>query len=684
MCGVAGILNFDGAPPARDRLIAMSHALAHRGPDGGGVQVIGPCGLAHRRLSIIDLSDAGRQPMCTADGRLWLTYNGEVYNYLELRDELEELGHTFRSHTDSEVILEAYRAWGLPAFARFNGMWGLGIWDVEQQALVLSRDRMGVKPLYLHRSGGRLAFASEVKALLAMDPALAELDLAGVAEFIDFPIVGTGGTFFRGVERLEPGTTMVIGAGGRTTTHRYWTFTPDPDPAPIAPERAADELRELLVDAVRLRFRSDVPVGTCLSGGLDSSSIVAIASKKLGKAPETFSAIYEAAGFDEGQFVRIMVDALSLTGHEIRPDASDLPEVMERSTYFQEEPTAGPGIYSQWHVMRTASTRVRVLLDGQGGDELLGGYFPYFDAYVKALLRRARGGDLAAAQELLRADGEIAEVTGKRPLETNLRHFASYRYRLAKGAVRGLSRRALARVGALAEPLAPWVEQLDARLAPRPGAPSTPISRLGAHVRPGLAARKKPPAVTGDSFIDLLWDQTVRTSIPGLLQYEDRNSMAFSIEARVPFLDYRLVEYAFRLPMSEKIHLGSTKRVLRDAMVGILPEPIRTRRDKKGYPTPFTLWLQQQDHHDWARDLLFSSQVAQRGFVDTVQAEALWSQHLAGASDHSWRLWQLITLELFARRFLDGRFQPEAPPARAVLDEDVPIAAAPVVQRGMS
>ncbi|MBI4816653.1 MAG: asparagine synthase (glutamine-hydrolyzing) [Deltaproteobacteria bacterium] len=665
MCGIAGILSFNGEAPPVQKLSTMGRTLAHRGPDGAGLEILGPCGLAHRRLSIIDLSATGHQPMSTRDRGLWLTYNGEVYNYLELKEELQKLGSVFASTSDSEVILEAYRAWGLGAFERFNGMWALAIWDVAQQTLILSRDRLGVKPLYFRKSDHRLIFASEIKALLAAEPELVELDEATMAEFVEYPVVGSGThTYFKGVERFEPGTWMRAQRGGAVDQRRYWTFRPPPQPIEVSEQEAASKVRDLLADSVRLRFRSDVPVGTCLSGGLDSSSIVALAKLRLGKAPESFSVVYDQPGFEEGRFIDVMVERMGLVAHRTHPDASDLPEVMERSGYFQEEPTAGPGIYSQWHVMQLAHGRVKVLLDGQGSDEIFGGYFPYFDAYVDALKRRAKHLDLEAIRELSTVGPKIKELTGKNSvhialdprtklerLETKLRRRAAYGRNIARASLRGW-------LGG-----SPFLTSL---LRPDPPQNAAAYSFVNARIRPGFVERRKVPRLTGDPLTDLLWDQTTRTSIPGLLHYEDRNSMAFSIEARVPFLDYRLVEYAFQLPHRSKLGQGRTKAVLRDAMDGILPEPIRQRKDKKGYPTPFSLWLRQPRHHEWALDLLLSPRVRQRGLWNPKRAQSLWDDHLADRADNSWPLWQIMSSELFLRRFVDGPFRPEPPPKHAV------------------
>lgn len=660
----------------------MSRTLAHRGPDGDGHVLLGPCGLAHRRLAIIDVSTAGRQPMSYADGRLWLTYNGEVYNYIELRRELEALGFGFRSESDSEVILAAYRAFGKRAFERFNGMWGLAIYDSVERKLLLSRDRMGVKPLYYHKNGQRLLFASEVKALLAAEPRLAILDEEAAARFfLRSTMSYNRRTFFRDIHAVDPGTTIEIAADGSMACSRYWHFVP---PAPerlgrnlaVRRAEAAERVREVLVDSVRLRFRSDVPVGTCLSGGLDSSSIVAIAGRRLGKAPETFSVLYDHPEFSETEYVRIMQKELGLSAFETQPNGNDFPEVIERATYFQDGPTVATGIYSQWHVMKIASPRVKVLLDGQGGDELFGGYFSYFQAYMQSLVDRARRGAVHLVPKILRANREIRAISGMDPLgaiRDGQRRLVMGRYVNPGRRRLILAARAAAGEGALRE----VVRRAKRCLTPPPVAASPGSNWPAPHevLQPSLrdriaseATEWQTPTVTGDRFIDEMWDSLVRTSIPGLLHYEDRDSMAFSIEARTPFLDYRLIELAFQQPPELKIDGALTKVVLRDAMRGILPERVRTRRDKKGYPTPFVHWSRDV-HRAWLRELLLSGRCLSRGFFDPVTLEGVLTAHLDGHREYSTFVYQLITFELFCRRFIDGSFQPDRPPSHARFDE---------------
>lgn len=652
MCGIGGILAFSSAsPPRLATLRAMGHALAHRGPDGLGHYLSGPVGLTHRRLSIIDVTEGGKQPMSWRDGRYWITYNGEVYNYLELRTELEGRGVTFRSDSDTEVLLAAYEAWGLEAFSRMNGMWGLALWDDVERRLVLARDRVGVKPLHLHFTSERLLFASEAKALLAAEPALAELEPREVARFLERSALSFGRTtLFRGIESLEPGTALVVEPSGRRQSHRYWRFTPALRPKRTPLDVAAREVRELLVDAVRLRFRSDVPVGTCLSGGIDSSAIVCIADQELGQTPQTFSVIYQEQGFSEGEFVRIAEQRSRAPKHHVTPDGRDLAEVLIKATYHQEYPTVGPGVYSQWQVMKLAQPHVKVLLDGQGSDELYGGYHYNLLTAARGALHRLERGQLSALMEILKAYGEVRALTGEDVLRA-----------LASSVVKPPYRKHVR----------PWVERVRAQL---PGATVRPPARP-LLAPPELAALLDDeraswpvPRLTGDDLSDQLWDEVTRTSLPSLLHYEDRDSMAHSIEARTPFLDYRLVEHAFSLPPEHKIYGGRTKHVLREALVGVLPEAIRERKDKKGYPTPFGAWIRTH-HADWLRDVVLSPRALGRGYVRPAEVRRLVDEHAAGR-DHAWALFRLVTLELFCQRFLDVPFVAEPAPPGAAKDED--------------
>lgn len=593
MCGVAGVLRFDGASPDGRMLVRMAESIAHRGPDDQGVRVLGACGLAHRRLSILDLSKRGHQPMPTDDCQMWIAYNGEIYNHAELRHDLTQVGVRFRSTTDTEVLLYGFREWGLEVFERLNGMWAVAIWDEVARRLVLSRDRLGIKPLYWTSGAHRLLFASELKALTAAEPGLARPDDQTVALHLSSPALAFAGrrSFLRHVEQLEPGTTLTVTQGGRMTSKRYWSFSPPESACHVSYGEAQEQVKALLIDSVGRQLQADVRVGTCLSGGIDSSSIVSIISKRYGRRPGTVSAMYASKGFDEREHIkamrRDMGPGLDVT---LEPSGLDVPETIERMTYHQDGPTAGPGLYSQWHVMRSArEVDMPVLLNGQGSDEIFAGYMGDFGPYREWIEQRWFD-PITWWQRLGRRNmSEAAPHDDKPP-----------------GAI-------------LSDDIAPL-----------------------AHV-PKIKPQRDP-------LTEALWSQTIQTSLPALLHYEDRNSMAWGVESRVPFLDHRLVEFAFSLPPHFKIRNGWTKAIVRDSMRGILPDAIRLRRDKLGYPTPWPTFLRMARNAKWVRDVLLSKSVSERGYVRAKLLPQMVSDHVSGAKDYGWAIWRMMTLELWARQ----------------------------------
>ena len=662
MCGIAGVINFNAKPPNLARLEAMGQAMLHRGPDGGGTEIKDSCGLVHRRLAILDLSDAGKQPMSTVDGRFWISHNGEVYNYIELRKELEAKGHQFRSGTDTEVILNAYREWGCEAFSRFNGMWGLAIYDVKRKVLILSRDRMGIKPLFVHSNKERLLFGSEIKALLSYDPSIAKLNYDAAGRFLEHSFLPyEPDTFFEGIVSVPAGTTLEITQDGQQTSESFWTFTPLESPRSLSMRDAAEEFRDLLTDSLRLRFRADVPVGTCLSGGLDSSSLVALSSKKLGLHPEAFSAVYTEEKYNEAEFVRIMVNEFGLKGHEVSPRGTNLNEIAHDIIYHQESPVYGPGLFSQWQVMKLATPHVTVLLDGQGGDELFGGYFYYFPFLAQILFERAKRGDVSALHELLSNAREIKAMTGH---DYYAGIFRNKPKRWLKQQLVRNKNRALRELHRTTESLPAARELLKALnlgdgLAEASGnrGPKIVHHQLWEAMKYQDQSYKTPAVVTGNPLTDKLWADVTQQSIPSLLRYEDRNSMAYSLEARVPLLDHRIVEFAFSIANELKIDGTWTKQVIREATRGILPESIRARKNKMGYPTPFASWLRMPENVTWLRDVLASKQFNDRGFVSRDFVENLINQHVHQGKDHSWQLCRMISFEVFCQKFLDKPFE---------------------------
>jgi len=601
MCGLAGIVDFD-RPPERATVEGWLDALAHRGPDGRGVYEDDGVCLGHLRLAIIDLSDAGLQPM-ERDG-VQLLHNGEIYNYVELREELRAKGHRFSSGTDSEVLLAAYREWGVRCVERFNGIWAFVIWDAPRRTLFCSRDRFGVKPLYYRLDRGRFAFASEPFPLRQEGA-----NLAAVREYLEHGYLDHGDeTFFAGVRRLPPAHCLELEPSG-LRLWPYWRLEPrDPPAEPVA------AVRETFLDAVRLQLRSDVPVGTCLSGGIDSSAISVGVAHQGHSRQKTVTAYFEDAGFDERPFARAVVDRTGADAHWVTFSAADLVADLPAIVQAQGEPFGSTSICAGWYVMREARRAgLTVMLDGQGGDEIFAGYRAFFGYRLADLLR----------------SGHVLEAGAE------LRAFAA-----ANGA----------RWGAVAF-AAPHVPE-RARLAAR--------ARLRGAA--GLIATDLPPRhehadVNGAAFPDRLRRQLhlvlSRRGLPELLRYEDRNSMAHSLEARVPFLDHRLVELAFSLDGGQLIRRGETKSVLRRALVDMLPPEVRARRDKLGFVTPEHRFLRGA-LGDLAADVFASQAFRERGFVDAEAARRRLERHRSGRLRAGMELWRALNLELWAQRFLDG------------------------------
>jgi asparagine synthase (glutamine-hydrolysing) len=613
MCGICGIARL-GAPPQTEAVEAMAAELAHRGPDGGGTYAADGVALAARRLAILDLSEAGAQPFASEDGLLRLVHNGEVYNHRELRRELEDRGHRFRSATDTEVVLAAYREWGDVCVERFNGMWAFALWDGDRRRVFCSRDRFGIKPFYYRQENGRFAFASEPRAFRA-DPSMRlEANREAVHEYLDQGYLDhLDETFLAGVRRLPPAHSLAFDESG-LRVWPYWRLEEREPPAD-----PAEQLRELFLDAVRLELRSDVPVGTALSGGLDSSAIAVSAdhllrteaenAEALGGRQRTFTAYFERPGFDERPFAEAVVERTGAKPTWLTFTAGELVDDLPRIVEAQGEPFGSTSICAGWYVMRAArEAGVKVMLDGQGGDELLAGYRAHFGFRLADLLAQARLRELAA--ELAGArHGPVAIAT------------------------------------AISRPFAP--ESLVRLVRSR-----TRRSLVHPDLR-GSAAH----AFDGSPFPDRLrrYQKLVltRRGLPELLRYEDRNSMAHSLEARVPFLDHRLVELCFSLPAHELIRRGETKSVLRRALGDLLPPSVRARRDKVGFVTPEGDWLR-GPLGELAADVFASTRFRERGFVDAAAARRRLERHRAAVLSAGMEIWRALNLELWARTYLDG------------------------------
>jgi asparagine synthase (glutamine-hydrolysing) len=540
-----------------------------------------------RRLSIHDLSEAGHQPMGTPDGKLWIVFNGEVYNFVELRAELEQCGIQFKSRTDTEVILHAYAQWGPECLHRFNGMWGLAILDLRQSGaprLFLARDRCGVKPLFYTTDGaGGVAFASEMKSLLPLRDGKWKTNEVAAANFLAwgrYPSARAGSTFLKDVHLLPPGC-CAEWTGRDLKVSRWWDLKADGDGSQLGEAEAIEKLRALFEDAVRLRLRADVPVGSCLSGGLDSSSIVGQVSKLLaegkgstntGSTQHTFSAVYHVDGpFNEKRFIDRVLEGLPATAHYTYPDGERLEASFDRLVWHQDEPFTATTVFAQWCVMeKVRQENVTVLLDGQAADELFAGYRPY-RWWFREMVRRGR---IAGA---IREAKAVARETGDKPWRNFL---AGAGMALTPCAlVRAVTRRGYNRAltQAASQILLPGKMQpvLDA-------------------VNDAASTESYPWRRVTESVDDHLRGLVLDFSLPRLLRYEDRNSMAWSVESRVPFTDYRIVEYAFSPAMRGlKLKDGWAKWGLRKAVNGLTHGDIIWRRDKMGFGTPEPMLVRQ-------------------------------------------------------------------------------------------
>ncbi len=621
MCGIAGIVRLDGATVSADSIGVLTDLIAHRGPDDAGVHVDGHVGLGHRRLSIVDLSPAGHQPMPSGDGSLWIVFNGEIYNHEALRSELIGLGHAFRSTTDTEVILAAYRQWGEACVQRFEGMWAFAIWEPARQRLFCSRDRLGIKPFYYALTPAGFAFGSEIKAVLASglvpvrpNPEALRLQLVYRAR------ASNETTCFDGVLQLPPAHNAVL-ADGRLVRSRYWNAEDALAARSDRPRDHAARFREQITQAVRSHLRSDVPVGACLSGGLDSGTLVALAARETPKPQRTFSVTYPGTVHDESRYIHALRGHVgNLDGTETSPDGRDLIDVLERSTWHYEEPVWGGSVYSWWQVMKSVHAGgIKVVLNGQGADELLAGYPRYYPTYLRQLLLSGRWPGLRRNFDGFRAQqGDLSRLGLWRELATPF--WPDWLRRAARVAGRGAAFD-------------------DGFLGPDLRALSSPSAEA-------LARRAFSNLDT-----HLLTDLTT-TRLPELLQAEDRFSMAFSIESRVPFLDRAFVEYGIALPAAQKIDNGVTKVVLRDAMRGVVPDETLDRRDKQGYPTPANEWLRSFGV-EYAGDIIGSRRFRERGVFDADAASASFERWRGGKEPLA-GLWTWLSTENWFRQYLDS------------------------------
>lgn len=621
----------------------MADIQSHRGPDGEGAvfffgngdwrssQCLGDRellqgeqglmgGLVHRRLAIIDLSKEASQPMSDESNDCWITYNGEIYNYVELRAELQDKGHIFRSQSDTEVILHAYLEWGLNCLQRFNGMFSFAIWDSRRRRLFCARDRLGIKPFVYFYKNQSFLFASEPKAILAALKHKCSPNVAAMADYLSFSFVTTTETMFEGIHRLTPGSWLIADVSG-IKQQAYWNpvFRYD---SSYREENCAEELLDLLNDSIRLQIRSDVPVGAHLSGGIDSSTVCCLAARHIPHLL-TFTARFPEGGFfDEAPFARLVAEEISADYREIVPCAEQLTHTLPRILHHLDEPVEGAAIVGKYHIAKLVSQSVKVVLTGHGVDELFGGY----DWYIKNLFTAGCFGatlgnrsslkflfDTVRRENLGRLAKSLYSNVGERSLGTIF-----YRNwdRLAKSQLKSIFRK----------------EVLD-------GQPKPKQRFLDAY---GLLDEKRD----GDKMFKF----DLRHYLEALLTSEDRLSMAFSVESRVPLLDHRIVELAGRVGYERKTEPGRSKRLLRLAVEGIVPEPILARRDKMGFPTPVQAWL--RDPNLGLYDsLVFNDNSFARRYFDLEYVQRLLKSRLHVGSSSSETLWRILNLSVWGQVF---------------------------------
>ena len=626
MCGFVGILTRPEQPVDAELLGAMARTLAHRGPDGEGRLIDNRVGLHHLRLAIIDLA-TGQQPMTS--GPLTIAYNGEIYNYVELREDLRRKGHHFSTSSDTEVILRLYAEYGEGCVKLLNGMFAFLLYDRERGTVLAARDHFGIKPLYYAAIDGQLCYASEIKALLRHPAAARSPNIEALHDYLTFQFVLGDATLFTGVRKLLPGHYQVVRlADLEVRTEKYWepTFRVDPY---HTEEYFTAEVDRLIRDAVRLQLRSDVPVGCYLSGGMDSSLVSLLAAPHVGGTLHTFTGAFrEGAEFNEVEYAREVARACGAESHEIYPTEREFVDLLPTLVSHMDEPVAGPGLFPQFVVSRMAQRLVKVCLGGQGGDEIFGGYTRYLVAYFEQALKGA----------IFETNEEQEHIVSLRSIVPNLAALKQYVPMLRQF----------------------WNDELFQpmdrryfRLIDRSGGA---LGLLSDDFRAGYEPEDQFGRFQGifnhpdtASYYNKMTHFDMVTALPALLQVEDRVSMAVSLESRVPLLDHRLADLVASMPPAMKFRGGEMKYILKRAMQGVLPPRILERKDKMGFPVPLHLWAR-GDARDFFHDVLLSRRCIERGIFNPVEVRQL----LGNEAAYGRRLWGLLNLELWHRQFMDA------------------------------
>lgn len=627
MCGIAGYISRTNKYKPDYALVKkMTDKIAHRGPDAEGQWTDEHIALGHRRLSIIDLDSKSNQPMFSHDGRYAITYNGEIYNYIELKKELISNGAVFKANCDTEVIIEAYRAYGENCMNLFNGMWAFALYDLEEQKVIFSRDRFGIKPMYTIDNEDVFAFASEIKALLAAFPEENILNETWIYRYLSGSVNEDRdeNCVYKNVKIFPAANYMVYDLRSHAKTYkRYWNVDEKlfydrwmKGKNPIKTFKA------LFESAVELRLRADVEVGACLSGGLDSSAIVGCASKKSGKKMHTFSSIYTDKECNEEPYIRLVNEKWNTVPHYMKPDdyEKNFTKYIVDLTYHHDQPTVSASLYSQYMVMKGVQGNVKVVLDGQGADELFAGYIPYYSYYITDLMNKnTLRAKCKAIKMLVLVKKEWPDVIGAVSTDTIVRL-----------------------VGLKNSFLFQNQNKINGLKVKRNASLFT--DDFMDKVHDDFQAKEIP---CSSALNTRLCNDVLNKSIPALLHNEDGNSMAFSIESRVPFLDYRIVEFAIALDGKYKIKNQWTKWIIRKACREYLPREIAERKNKMGFPAPFARWLREGKSKDEIKDIIYA--FGERNIVPAETIDCFYKAHMDKTVDFSDILFKFYSMELWLR-----------------------------------
>ncbi len=625
MCGIVGLINKSGLQADYNILKKMADTIHHRGPDDDGVMIDGPVGFFHKRLSIIDIA-GGQQPMTYKD--FTIVYNGEIYNYIELREDLKKKGHLFETSSDTEVILHMYKEYGKNFLNLLNGMFAFIIYDKNQKEIFIARDHFGIKPLYWYYDEDLIAFGSEIKALLAHPAIQAESDPDNLYEYLTFQFIMGPGTMFKNIYKILPGHYMCINLKNwEIKEEKYWEPNFNIDHYHTE-EYFIVELDKILKKTIYQQLRSDVPIGTYLSGGIDSSFVTIVASKLLDTRIKSFSGAFrEGPEFNELQYAHFAAKTANAELFEIFPTEQEFIDLIPKLIYHLDEPVAGPGIFPQYIVSRLASQHVKVILGGQGGDEIFGGYTRYLVAYLEQALK-------GAIYESNEEEEHIVSLESILPnLPTLKQYIPMMKSFWKEGTFEPMDRRyyhLIDRMSSTAE-----FFQLD-------------FLRGCKHEEIFQKFSKEFNNPDTKSYFNKMTHFDMLGSLPGLLQVEDRVSMSVSIESRVPLLDRRIVDLISRMPAGMKFKGGEMKYLLKKTIKDIMPPEILNRKDKMGFPVPLHIWSKNKAK-DFIMDTLLSKKARERNMINTEYVEKL----ILAEQPFSRGLWGLLSLELWHNQFID-------------------------------